>query len=131
MMVKKCYACGKEFIPHGKHNLYCEDCRERETEKDNRCLENLEPSQLEDIAGAVLAQASYDYKSLIKTWHKAHTSELKKEMFTKLGILSKWFKDGFELWGFGLDGATVQKKLNKYAFEDEDGVEKITNMKGE
>lgn len=118
MRIEKCYACGKEFIVKGKCDLYCEDCRERESAKDNKIIENASKENLLNLSCAVLGTASKDYTNLIKSWHKAFDNITKLNLFIKLSIFSKWWKKGFNMWAAGLEGANIQKQLNKQAFEE-------------
>lgn len=119
MRIEKCFACGKEFIVKGKHDLYCEDCRERETAKDEATFINMSQEASVNLTCAVLETAGKDYMSAIKKWHNSYDADSRLIAFARLKSLIYWFKSkGFSIWAGELNPTYILLGLNRKAYAD-------------
>lgn len=118
---RTCVNCKKEFLPKTMGDCYCSDCRDECVKHDNDVLERMtdNPEALLKLTSAILANAADDYKSDVRKWRKAYTSERKSELFYTLINWCRWFKSAyFQMLSMGeLDGAKIQKMLNKQIYK--------------
>lgn len=122
----KCFCCGKEFHAFGKHDLYCEDCRERESKKDMEIFENATDNDLTRLACGVMAVAREDFDKAVRHWHRADTELEKRHAFIKVRTEMDWWRSKFfKIWGGTLDGNKILRGLIKYT-----ELPKITKFRG-
>ena len=112
---QNCFCCGKPFVAPVEQ-IYCEECNDRETARDNESLEMMldDPVSLKGLCSEMIASAISDYKSLL---HRIMKEPQNKLLYADKYEMEDYFKsDDFQnIVEFAID---TGGELTKAQFEE-------------